>query len=1420
MAKKKNDNIIIYNENPKLEINYNKNRCFYYKNKFKKYSSLNKILAIQNDFSNKREDKSNSKDKNKIQNIIPSINYIKLINVLTAIIIISQIAPIGNSTFSKITLNIRGIGIKKIFGSNFESINFPDEVKINGVIQNFSTFSYNFTQENNYVELIWYNNINNCANMFYGCSDITEIDFSNFDTSEVANMNSMFNGCSSLTSLHLSRFITSNVTSMTSLFNGCKELTSLDLSDFDTRKVTNMDSMFNGCLSLPSLHLSNFDTRKVTNMDSMFNRCSLLTSLDLSQFHTSNVKSMSSLFNGCRSLVYLDLSRFDTSEVIKMNSMFYGCSSLTSLDLSRLNTSKVTNMDYMFGCPSLTSLDLSNFKTQNVVNMESMFSGCMSLKSLNLFNFNTSSVTNMCKMFDGCLSLIYLNISSFNISKVKNLSFMFGGCSSITSLDLYNFGISKVTNIDYMFNKCSSLKFLNLSNFDSSFITEIGFLFNECENLEYINFKNFKGSGSINCYYVFEKVPDNIIGCINENNHNLLIALRNKNCYGIDCTDDWKLNQKKIVNKTGICIDINGKNVTFKYEFQGKYYENCNNGNLVSNSIIRSCKCDKEKCLFCPNEPLTDDLCLQCNNGFYPVENNNSSIGAYINCYYNPIGYYLDKNESLYKKCFYTCKSCEIKGNNLTHNCLKCNNDFPISIQKNKFNNCYHNCSYYHFLDIYDNYHCTDNYSCPNDYPILIDDNLECVKDFIFSTELENSNIKQEFSDIIINDQRSIIIDTNSYTTSETDSKENLSSIINEFSTPEIFNETKYGKDRATIIFETQNHIKNILDELKNLSENIIKVSEFNTILEINKNNNLDNRQDNTIETEDYYNVFTTNENHKSNINITIIVLNECIILLEKFYNISNKETLDMIQEGMKTQKIDYKIYFGLSGINVKELNLSFCEKILIDISIPKPIIEPIDKININSGYYNDICYTATSDSGTDILLKDRIKEYFEINKTICPNNCDFIEYDNINKKVKCLCKIKNFLLNDNKASNKTMFLNKFYNNENHFGNFNILKCYKSLFCKKGISQNIGFFLLIIIFIFHFIYTFYFYLKDIYLIKNKIGEITDEIKQFQIININKKRIYTELKPKENINKGEIKIDKKEINSRKKRKRDIKNKTKKNTVKRKDINKSDGNNIEIFVPEEESIRKIIYSNQRNHNIIETINDVMSYNDNEKNILSYDLAKKYDKRSFCIYYISLIKTKHNLISLFFNENYYNLKLLKLDLLLLLFTLCYVINILFFSENLIHIIYEHKGSYNLKYHFSEIIYSSLISRILLKLLELLISADNAIFKYKQNRSCENIYRKKKNLIYKLNIKFIIYFIIFFLFLLIFWYYISMFGAIYINTQYHLLKDVLITFVLSLVYPFVIHLFAGLFRILSLSNSKKDTKFLYNFSKVIQMF
>ena len=87
-------------------------------------------------------------------------------------------------------------------------------------------------------------------------------------------------------------------------------------------------------------------------------------------------------------------------------------------------------------------------------------------------------------------------------------------------------------------------------------------------------------------------------------------------------------------------------------------------------------------------------------------------------------------------------------------------------------------------------------------------------------------------------------------------------------------------------------------------------------------------------------------------------------------------------------------------------------------------------------------------------------------------------------------------------------------------------------------------------------------------------------------------------------------------------------------------------------------------------------------------------------------------------------------------------------------------------------------------------------------------------------LTIKFTVYFIISFIFLLFFWYYISMFGVIYNNTQIHLLKDTLMSFGLSLIIPFLFYLLPGFFRIPSLSNTKKKRQYLYNFSKFLQSF
>ena len=74
----------------------------------------------------------------------------------------------------------------------------------------------------------------------------------------------------------------------------------------------------------------------------------------------------------------------------------------------------------------------------------------------------------------------------------------------------------------------------------------------------------------------------------------------------------------------------------------------------------------------------------------------------------------------------------------------------------------------------------------------------------------------------------------------------------------------------------------------------------------------------------------------------------------------------------MKTEKIEYNVYAKLNGKDLIKLNLTACEQSKISLFIPIEINENIDKFNISSGYYNDICYTTTSEDGTDIVLKDR----------------------------------------------------------------------------------------------------------------------------------------------------------------------------------------------------------------------------------------------------------------------------------------------------------------------------------------------------------------------------------------------------------------------------------------------------------------
>ena len=210
----------------------------------------------------------------------------------------------------------------------------------------------------------------NFSNLFYSYTG-SELDLSDWDTSQVIDMGSMFYNCSSLTAL--------------------------DLNSFNTSNVTNMEFMFSNCTNLTSLNLSNFDTSNVTDMGSMFFSCGNLTTLDLSSFDTSQVTDMNGMFNNCPNLKELNISSFNTSQVTDMNSMFSYCYVLKSLDLSHFNTSNVTNIDYMFSwCNNLEELDIRNFNVNNNIEyVNCMFEGCSDLHKLRLDNCGYDTINKI-----------------------------------------------------------------------------------------------------------------------------------------------------------------------------------------------------------------------------------------------------------------------------------------------------------------------------------------------------------------------------------------------------------------------------------------------------------------------------------------------------------------------------------------------------------------------------------------------------------------------------------------------------------------------------------------------------------------------------------------------------------------------------------------------------------------------------------------------------------------------------------------------------------------------------------------------------------------------------------------------------------------------------------------------------------------
>ena len=784
-------------------------------------------------------------------------------------------------------------------------------------------------------------------------------------------------------------------------------------------------------------------------------------------------------------------------------------------------------------------------------------------------------------------------------------------------------------------------------------------------------------------------------------------------------------------------------------------------------------------------EPEYEDSLLFCDK--------HESIGGE-----DPKNYYESKiiQEKTYKiklkfSCYETCQTCEFAGFNNDHQkCLSCkqneNNDFCY-MESNK--NCYNTKD-----SIYSYYISSNNKKC-----IIINES-EASEDIPFTTQLTQK------SKIIV---------------------------------------PSYSEESINKFFD---HMHDLIKSgfLENQTNNEILLFGNNISTEVTISSNQKFYLENGI------------INNRSIIDISEIEkklgYNKSLIIIK----------VDIYRNDSVAPQVEYVL---IDPYTYDKINVSLYKGTKIDIFVPFDIPEEnynLYKFAENQGYnifdqndsfYNDICTPFDSQNKTDVLINSRKKDFFH-HFNFCEDGC---EYDKINtnvNKVKCICEIKEKVKTDNSFSAHKL-LDKFYDLQS-YTNIRIIICYNLVFNEKIFTKNIGNYILVSLNLVFIVLM----AINIYTNATKInGILVNIIKQkeniLNLYNINQNNTINGLEQdhQEKLELGVVKEKKKK--KKKKKRKKSRSKTAKSEIKvelnqaqkshpNPPNNKKNLKNTPIIIKEDltkETINKQ-YSTNTKDIIINQINFEKEksiipnnnqkeenkyceliiknfefserkkfFNIEELNSLSYEFAIEIDDRNYFQYYWSLLKLKQLIIFTFITKDDYNVFLLKLGLFIISFSLYFTINALFFTDDSIDNLYQEKGKYNFIYQIPQILYSSIISSITNLILKKLSLSQKDILSVKRSLEIKQAEIQSKKVKRSLKIKSILFMIIGILLLSFFWYYLSCFCSVFVNTQISLLKDTTISYGLSMLYPFGLNLIPGFFRIPAIKSRNKIC--LYRISK-----
>ncbi len=1099
---------------------------------------------------------------------------------------------------------------------------------------------------------------------------------------------------------------------------------------------------------------------------------------------------------------------------------FYLLENCTNTIVLRWNKTLQSIAFLFYDIKQVYTVDFSNFDTAGVTDMSSMFYGCVNLKSIKFGNLNTSLVESMNDMFYGSSSLKSLDLRMFNTSSVKAMRNMFKNCTSLESIDLSSFDTTKVQNMEGMFENDKSLISLDLSNFNISDTKVLNNFLSGCKSLVFINLNSLVEYENVVILNMITSDLKDIIFCIDDQQSNKIFSAFQEYSQNNDCDNICFSETKKIILGKKMCIDDCSKDTTYKYEYNNICYDHEISENVETENLESSENEESEETI---NKEETDSSKTNENTEITEKEETE-------NLKTNENTQITEKEETENSK---TNENIEITEKEETENSKTNENTQITEIEKS--------------LDITENseqIEIAERIESKIEESEIITENIEETEKVENTEKIEKTEVEEtensktientEKEETSENDEKTEIVNTQDSTQNIKNNTETQNPIEKNHESTEItintdelnnknielledFSAEEFFKDSSTlnseIPFVKDKLIESIKEQLMNGSLNILLLNVTD-----GEKKDLIAQDKNTI-----YQITTTeNQNNNEYNNISTVNLGDCEDRLKGIYGIDKNLSLiifkiDYYKEGLLIPVIGYEIY---NPINKSLLNLSYCEDILIKLNIPVSINENnVFKHDPNSEYYTDECFAYTTEKGTDILLDDRKSEYVDNNYSLCESNCNFSGYNEDTKKAICECETKKKIGLISDIINNENVLSNDFSGDNSASNVITMKCAHTLFTKEGLITNIGNYLLVFTFLFFLVSAIIFYKCGYTIIQNNITDIL-EFKKKKTKNIDifsKTNKIKKYKHKKLTKKNFVSNPKKRKSKTFKIEKQIKNNHHNSSSKLEFKNTNIIFNIgkpkkqKTLKPKRKSYKAMDVKNEKSFSILKN-------NEFELNSLNYNDALYYDKRTFCQYYLSVLKYNNMILFSFYPVEDYNLKIIKISLFFLSFIIYFFINSLFFNNSSIHQIYEDDGAYNFSYFISKIFYSFLISYYIIVIIKYIFLSQKNLLELKNEEKLTKIDEKVVKTRRCLVIKYITFYILSFVFLSFFWYYLSSFCAVYKNSQFYVIENTFISFFISLLYPILFNLLTCIIRLFSLRKEEQMNKCIYKISQFLQ--